>query len=267
MFKTKKILNIRVYFLIMPSLESINQALKAAFLKIKTEFFNVRLWIDFFNEKLSKNESEHNEIRNLIYEQNKKLDSLVSRLGELEKETSEIKNSILSIPEKKDNLEYQIFEIKRVHNDIKNLFEAIKSEISMEKDTKGHDKDISGHDKDMIGTHQDMRKDRQFLSEKRFFDIETKKSRDFIAKKRIVEVKNENELSVTEKGLLKILYESENPLTYTDLSRMLGKEEKTIRNSIYELRKKGFDINDKLVSSKEKAFYLTEEMKLKISGR
>ncbi|MGB9748279.1 MAG: HTH domain-containing protein [Candidatus Woesearchaeota archaeon] len=253
----------------MPSLENINQALKAAFLKIKAEFFNVKLWIDFFNAKILKNESEHAEIRVLVDEQNKRLDSLVSRLNEIEKKTALLESNVssLKISEEKRGLEYEIAEIKKVHNDIRELFEAIKSELSKKKDASGHDKDMSGHDRDMIGTYQDVRKDRVFLFEKEFFDRELKKSKNFVVKKRIAEFRDENELSVTEKSLLKILYESDSPLTYADLSRMLGREEKTIRNSIYELRKKGFGINDKLVSSKEKAFYLTEEMKLKISGR
>jgi biotin operon repressor len=253
----------------MPSLESINQALKAAFLKIKTEFFNVRLWIDFFNDKFLKNESEHNEIRNLVDEQNKILGSVISKLNELEKKTIALENNIssLKMPEERKGLEQEINEIRQVHNQVKELFESIKTEIYKKKEESGHDKDMSGHDRDMTGTYKDMRKDAAFLLEKEFFGKELKKSRDFFAEKRIVKVKDENELSITEKGLLKILYESDVPLTYADLSRMLGREEKTIRNSIYELRKKGFDISDKLISSKEKAFYLADDIKLKISGR
>lgn len=67
--------------------------------------------------------------------------------------------------------------------------------------------------------------------------------------------------------LLTLLYHSDRILSYEELSKRLNKTRKSIRNIIYEMRKKGVDISDKAISSKEKGFYLTKEVKIKVSGR
>ncbi|MEM2121679.1 MAG: HTH domain-containing protein [Candidatus Woesearchaeota archaeon] len=256
----------------MLNIESIDRALKAAFLKIKAEFMNVKLWIDFFNDKFIKNELEHNEIKEIINEQNKKLEFLVVKLNDIENKTSVLEKNIESLRmSERKNLEQEINEIKSVHNDIKELFETLKLELSKQKDMirtrPGHDKDMSGHVRTHKDISQDMNKEKNFLLEKEIFEEKNIKYTSGLYKKEKAVVEKNERMSVTEKSLLRILYETDSPLTYADLSRMLGREEKTIRNAIYELRKKGFDIHDKLVSSKEKAFYLPKELKLKISGR
>ena len=67
--------------------------------------------------------------------------------------------------------------------------------------------------------------------------------------------------------LINFLYNSERPVGYEEISRRLSKSTKSIRNLIYELRKKGIEIKDKPIAVREKGFYLERTEKIKISGR
>ncbi|MCX6710404.1 MAG: hypothetical protein NTV63_05665, partial [Candidatus Woesearchaeota archaeon] len=71
----------------------------------------------------------------------------------------------------------------------------------------------------------------------------------------------------SELEIIKTLYYYERPLSYGDIAKSLGKKEKSIRNLICELRKKGIEILDKPIGIREKGFYLSGKAKITISGR
>jgi len=88
-------------------------------------------------------------------------------------------------------------------------------------------------------------------------------------------VKTPKKLSILDKEaftgaemeILDILYSSDRPISYDKISKIVGKKEKSIRNLIYEIRRKGIDILTKPIGIRQKGFYLPQEEKIKVSGR
>lgn len=74
-------------------------------------------------------------------------------------------------------------------------------------------------------------------------------------------------LNQAQEELLAVFYRNTEPHDYRELARQLNKKEKTVRNLIYELREKGIGIYSCHIGNRKKGFYISEEEKLKISGR
>lgn len=77
----------------------------------------------------------------------------------------------------------------------------------------------------------------------------------------------QKELTQGQKQLLRILFQSPTPMGYKEIARAVIKKEKSVRNMVYELREKGFEIKDKPIGFRKKGFYIDKEEKIRISGR
>jgi biotin operon repressor len=78
---------------------------------------------------------------------------------------------------------------------------------------------------------------------------------------------NKSSLNGAQLELVRVLYDSDRPLSYSDLAKILNKKGKSIRNLIYEIREKGVNIESRFVGLKNKGFYLTKDQKIGLSGR
>lgn len=78
---------------------------------------------------------------------------------------------------------------------------------------------------------------------------------------------DKSRLKGSELELLQLLYHSDRPLGYQEIAKRLSKTQKSIRNLIYEIRKKNIDVKSRAVGVREKGFYLTEQTKIAVSGR
>ena len=67
--------------------------------------------------------------------------------------------------------------------------------------------------------------------------------------------------------ILNVLFHSDKPVSYERVAKIVGKKEKSIRNLIYEIRRKGIDVLTKPIGIRQKGFYLPAEEKIKVSGR
>ena len=74
-------------------------------------------------------------------------------------------------------------------------------------------------------------------------------------------------LKGSELEILQVLYYADRPLSYQEIAKQLSKTEKSIRNLVYELRKKGVEIESKPVGLRQQGFYLREKTKILLSGR
>ncbi|MDP2749903.1 MAG: hypothetical protein Q8O89_03670 [Nanoarchaeota archaeon] len=78
---------------------------------------------------------------------------------------------------------------------------------------------------------------------------------------------DKDSLTGAEIEVVNLMYHSDRPLGYEEMANRLGKKEKSIRNLIYELRRKNVEILDKPIGVKEKGFYISKEAKIKLTGR
>ncbi len=244
---------------------TLNKAIKDSFLRVKQDLINVRLWFDYFRSKFSQNDREHAQIRAFLVEQQEfnhnilnTLKKLSSRVSNLDSEVSNIAKANKDVI--KDNLQIKesISEIKLLHNNISELFKVV------------HDSLEKGHVRDISGTRQGHIRDMTHISKKSEMSRNVK-SNDEVLPQRSKNYKqnilNTNELTTSQKYLLRILLNASKPLSYAELSRVTTRKEKTIRNLIYTLRKRGFDIRDEFTSPKEKVFFLPDPLKLVLTGR
>ncbi|HLD89008.1 MAG TPA: hypothetical protein VI894_02265 [Candidatus Nanoarchaeia archaeon] len=76
-----------------------------------------------------------------------------------------------------------------------------------------------------------------------------------------------SELKVSEKKILSALVDAQKPLDYNYLSKNTGLNYGTVKNIISSLRKKGIRINDLVNPYGEKEFFISNEMKIELTGR
>ena len=79
--------------------------------------------------------------------------------------------------------------------------------------------------------------------------------------------KIDSSFSQSEKKVLFCLYNSKDPITYTEISDQSGLNYGTVKNIMSSIRRKGLKIPHQTNKNREKKYYLTKEMKLKITGR
>jgi biotin operon repressor/ribosomal protein L29 len=78
---------------------------------------------------------------------------------------------------------------------------------------------------------------------------------------------DKTQLRGSELELMQMLYHSDRPLSYNEIAKRLSKSEKSIRNLVYELRRKGVDVKAQPIGVREKGFYMTAQTKIAVSGR
>ncbi len=252
----------------MLSLRDMDRALKTAFLRVKTEFLNVRLWIDFLNKKLTNSEKKQDKLQTLINLNQDSIHKLFLNIEKIEKKVKENEARIQELLKSKESLEERLelsssnfTELKNIQIELKNLIQefkgSVKGQFHYKRVTRRTCRDTSGtrlgHVRDMRNFQENLQK-QEITHEK---EQETKQDISFLL----------DTLTITERELLGILYRHSEPLSYRDLSRMLGRSKKTVRNTIYELRRKGLPILDRYLLPKEKGFFITKELKLELSGR
>ena len=247
------------------NIDYLNKALKNSFLRVKQEFINIRLWFDYFSTKFSQNDLEHSQMKAFLLEQQKFNHHTSEFLKELSLKVYKLENEFNSLNDEnnsitKDNIEIKssLSEIKQLHSSISELFKVIHASL-----TEGHVRDISrtrpGHLKDM-----------RTFEENKYFHPTPSVSKEVLPKGSENTLKKQllsDDLTTSEKYILRILLNASKPLSYAELSRMSARKEKTIRNIIYTLRKKGFNVKDKFSEPKEKVFFIPTSLKLVLSGR
>jgi len=136
-----------------------------------------------------------------------------------------------------------IFHLHKKVDNLKNELETLKLEKGQVRTSQGQVKDMSPETKDM----PKIEKTTKTPQETKVIDKES--------------------LAGSHIELLNLLYHSDKPLAYEDISRILGKKEKSVRNLVYELREKGTTIHDKQIGIRKKGFFLPSEEKIRVSGR
>ncbi|MBW2988036.1 hypothetical protein DRJ48_00800 [Candidatus Woesearchaeota archaeon] len=76
-----------------------------------------------------------------------------------------------------------------------------------------------------------------------------------------------DKLTKAERLLLATLYHATSPLTYAEISKILGLSYGTIKNRLNRIKSKGFDVEFIVDSKGQRRFYLPETEKIKLSGR
>ena len=233
--------------------------------------------------KGSISESLEVEVQNAINKVNKLNKQDIIALKNTYSEFRELLRSLNKRVKKIEELEENLKTLKQtlsknsVHSEKTSDFQGV-SHSNVPRTHKGHVKDKSGQ----VGTFKDMslinqvNKDlkgitknlKQEISDLTQTDNIKEHLRENLLTRDIKESDLlESKLSNLEEQLLRVLLNTTRPLSYLELSRITGRQEKTIRNTIYSLRKKGFVINDKVVPPRIKVFYLPEHIKLLLSGR
>lgn len=123
---------------------------------------------------------------------------------------------------------------------------------------KGQINTFQGQVRTSQRTTEDISKDMSFVKK----DVK----RD-VKKMEKPEIFDKSLLAKSHLELLALLYHSDRPLSYEEMSKRLNKTTKSIRNLIYEMRKRGLEVSDKPIGLRQKGFYITKEVKIKVSGR
>ncbi len=203
--------------------------------KIDRDIYMIQQWISHLHDKsegIKSSHLEHIELtRRDINNINKWLQYLHAHNSEMH---GALKHIIGSMIELKKNFEGMTMKIEKI--------EQGQARI-LERTLEGHVADKSLEKKDME------------IAEKHVI----------IAQKEQIVPKHE--FSGSQLELLNVLYHADRPLSYEDLSRLLGKKEKSIRNLIYELRGKKVDVLSRPIGIRIKGFYLVKEEKIRVSGR
>ena len=69
-------------------------------------------------------------------------------------------------------------------------------------------------------------------------------------------------LMSSELEILQLLYHADKPLSYQSIAKQISKSEKSIRNLVCDLRKKGVKIDSRPVGLRQRGFYLEEKQRL-----
>jgi len=208
--------------------------LSLTFTNIKQDMDVLKGWISHLNEK-SKSIDEYKEHLTLTKEDVKNLNLWIEYL---ENRHNEIGEYVLEL-----------------HKNDKELFERLKR---VEEFKENYEKSIQGQVGTLQGTSKGQVED--MSSEEVPKEIKVKKPMK-------LSVLDKEEFTGAEMEILNVLYHSDRPLSYERIAKIVGKKEKSLRNLMYEIRRKGIDILTKPIGIRQKGFYLPAEEKIKVSGR
>ncbi|MEM0230939.1 MAG: hypothetical protein QXW00_01400 [Candidatus Woesearchaeota archaeon] len=224
------------------SLESIESSISLSFSRLRGDIEKVGLWIRYFAQEHLNNKEEHSLFR-------RELNSRSLEISELKNEQEKLISTLEKNAEILTELSRKVQELER----------ELK-EVREEAEKSGTDNGTCpGHVRDTL------------QNEKNFQKIEKVRKE---LKERSVEMPLASEDSLKtfrftagELEVLKVLHYTEKPISYSEIAKLVGRSEKSIRNIICELRKKGIEILDRQIGNREKGFYLAAKTKLLISGR
>ena len=211
------------------AIQIVDSKLRHAFSKVGQDINNINSWITHLNET---HNTSYGEVKGGITLNKHEISHLKQWIKYLNTHTSAISKETKQLYSNVDQLRQENIAL---HNRI----DAIESKISVKNNI------------------QPAKGVRHFENDNQLRDV-TKNDTSFLAKK---------PLSSTEKKVVKILYESEKPMTYLQLSKAVGLNYGTIKNVIYSLRKKSFGVEDQITPEGEKEFFLPNKIKIELSGR
>ena len=135
------------------------------------------------------------------------------------------------------------------------------------KDTSKKVDEMASNYGDLMQRIQKMEQDfQEFGKVTRVTKSDTKVTRKSDVENDVV-LTNVNAFSLSEKKLIYMLCNSDNPLDYNQLARALRLNYSTVKNIIYSSRKKGLDVKNSIKANGEKGFYVEKKMKIHLTGR
>jgi len=215
-------------------LTKLNNNVSYAFSRVSGDIMRVQQWISHLHERNSSLEKQHASHVELTRRDIDNLSRWVHYLRnhnlELQKYLKELTGHLISMQERDNKLSERLSSLEN---------------------------EIQGHLRTQKGTTTGQVKDKS---------LDTKTSISGRNETKEVFV-NKPSLNGAQLELLNVFYESDRPLSYNELAKILGKKNKSVRNLIYEIREKGLDIKSKFVGLRKKGFYLSKEEKIQLTGR
>jgi biotin operon repressor len=289
-----------------PEIVRIHSNLDNSFSRLGNDIDYIQRWIRHLHDKHESFEQKHNSHIELTRKDIDSLSRWINYLNKHNIETKTyLKQLLFHVDElqKKDKelLDY----VKKLENSINEKVILLQGHLgTLERTTKGQLKDMSlslksdfyeniSSVKKEFDLHKiEFENDRKKLDEISKLHQEKKEQIDKIEKEKSKEISKEisnntlikqttssvkdkvasfietkSSLSGSQLELLNVLYEADRPLSYGDLSKILNKKSKSIRNLIYELREAGLEVKSRFIGLRTKGFFLTKETKILVSGR
>lgn len=223
-------------FGIFKKIEKLNKKIGQSFQKVDTDIKHLQDWVHHLrsrNEYLENSHSSHMEMtRKDMNTLSKWLHYLYTHNVELHKRINEVSSYLMEADKRNRDLSERISELE----------DKFQGQVRTSQGTsQGQVEDMSSEEK---GQQEEINN---------------------TTKKDLVEGKSYFTGSQLE--FMKVLYDADRPLSYSELAHILGKKDKSVRNLIYELREKGIKIKSRFVGLRKKGFYLPKEEKIKITGR
>lgn len=271
-----------------PEIVKIHSNLTHSFSRMGNDIDYIQNWLRHLHDKNHYLEQKHHSHLELTKKDVENLSNWVHYLNkhttELRSYFSELITHIKHLQKKDDDLLNRVVQLE---NNLNSNVSSLKGHLgTLERTTQGQIKDMSLVFKDTLNNHiSNIKKDfddhkTEFQNhQKKFAEIQhsskqeiEKKVEELPVVEKKVEpnislVKVKNSLSGSQIELLNVLYDADRPLSYGDLSKILNKKSKSVRNLIYELRDAGIDVKSRFVGLRKKGFYLTNETKILVSGR
>jgi len=223
----------------------LKEDLKEAFSKIKDDFSAAFKWVNFLKKRQEEVERNQKEIMDFTNENNKKVIDLMNDA---------------SLGNKKDKeaiiawIDYFRAENGSIKGDISKLADYI---VDLHKEMK-----------EILEKIQELESRPNIVSEiYKEPEMPERKIEDSVKIKAPDAFVDSGDLTTSEADLMKLLYLTEKPLRYEDIAKKLGLNYGTVKNRVYKIKKKGYDLHFEMASDGEKMFFLPVHEKLKLSGR
>ncbi len=219
------------------------ESLKSAFSKIKDDLSVVYKWLVYVRKKEELLDKNQKLVAEFTEKTNKKVVEWVSEVIKTERENKKrLMEWIKYLENQNKTLKKELYEVKDY---LKKLEDFVKEELDRNELNKRTEQDNLQPLPN--STAEEERDEQGALSDDGVIMAEN--------------------LTKSEKELLKVLYFSKKPLSYEEIAKILGLSYGTVKNRLYRIRKLGYKIDFNVDADGEKYFFLNEEEKLKVSGR
>ncbi|MFH1850396.1 MAG: hypothetical protein ABH879_09545 [archaeon] len=213
----------------------LEQKVGSAFYHVRNDIDFLKQWVSHLHEKGQALESSHHDQTRDTSKDIKDirgwLHYLYNHSTELHKYMQETTRYMQELERKNLELTDKLEKIEQGQlRTLERTTEDIRRDMSLKKDKSGHE------DADNMGSTQ-------------------------------TPAINQGEFTGSQREVLNLLYYSDRPLTYEEISSHVYKKEKSIRNLMYELRKKGVNVETKAVGDRRFGFFVGKGEKIRISGR
>lgn len=237
-----------------PEVVRLNQNLSFAFSKLDTDIGNMQQWLQHLHNKGHVLESSHGSHVDVT---RRDLDNLSRWVQHLYKHNVELQKYMKDLTTHLVALEKQDTAHTERMKSVEGQLEDLKGHVRTQKRTlKGQEEDTSS-----------VKRTSPSLLPTNNLSTSVPLAKEVEVKADHIIAKSKSSLNGSQVELLNVFYEADRPLSYNDLAKILGKKNKSVRNLIYEIREKGIDIKSRFVGLRKKGFYLTNEQKIKLTGR